>query len=618
MVSVQPVVVNKNDPHGAVHERSSQVITEDAMIGNFDQYIDDVTKQIDAGVINIKGNPWVAPVHSFVAACELNAQRAHSQRALMDATEALNLALRPMVFVWAPEKIFPGLCVKCPACNQAVKSSRWWRHKMLHGIQKQHLYVSVEYTCYGCVLSARPDRHAEEQTAPTAKRRKKQKTFLADSQDALNLLPPHVAATWQFVDTGRVLCEVGVVDIIRALATKTSWAAISDMLNEMKSTHWVANVIQEFLHLCDRFQLRPSRLTPNLPHAYRVTDSWVRNIYVRDAQQRQAEVKAELTAEVGDDVLVLDWTKDAAARCGGAYLFNVMDGNKRILLSSLTKSASPSETKPLIAQLARRGVYPKLVYVDDECCGEWPSILKTFWPNVMIRLDGMHAIRRLTKTVTCTQHPYHMRFCSALAEAVYTQDEATLARLSSARLREGYGKNVPANIRNKYVPRVIKDAPRIAASIESTIEVFERDRHEEAGHLLTAATRRAWTNLKKHVCAGCLCDPYGVSMNVFGASVAIGGDKFRIVQTIRGASALEGFHTHQKNWLGSLAHHGPDAGGALLADGALRWNRRRRCEKHAAVASVFAGGVLQRADASHRSTTGQFLYPQLRPNCAPP
>ena len=67
-----------------------------------------------------------------------------------------------------------------------------------------------------------------------------------------------------------------------------------------------------------------------------------------------------------------------------------------------------------------------------------------------------------------------------------------------------------------------------------------------------------------------------VSMNQFGEEVNIGGEKFKRIRTLRGASALEGFHNHQKQWLGCLARHAADAGSALLADGAVRWNRKRR------------------------------------------
>ena len=67
-------------------------------------------------------------------------------------------------------------------------------------------------------------------------------------------------------------------------------------------------------------------------------------------------------------------------------------------------------------------------------------------------------------------------------------------------------------------------------------------------------------------------------MHEFCAPVDIGGALFRPVRTLRGASKIEGFHAHQKQWLGAFAHHGYDGGHALLEEGALRWNRVKRRE----------------------------------------
>ena len=75
-------------------------------------------------------------------------------------------------------------------------------------------------------------------------------------------------------------------------------------------------------------------------------------------------------------------------------------------------------------KLAQRGVNPKVVYVDDECCGAWPDILHKIWPGVEIKLDIFHAILRLTKTTSSTQHPWHSRFCNDLSKAFLQQDVA--------------------------------------------------------------------------------------------------------------------------------------------------------------------------------------------------
>ena len=69
-----------------------------------------------------------------------------------------------------------------------------------------------------------------------------------------------------------------------------------------------------------------------------------------------------------------------------------------------------------------------------------------------------------------------------------------------------------------------------------------------------------------------------MQLNVYGATWTIAGEQFRVVNSKRGSSCLEGFHTHQKSWLGASATHKSDIGMALLRDGAARWNRRRRAE----------------------------------------
>ncbi len=581
-------------------------------IGTVDEYIEQLKHSIDTGSLSLQGDPWITPPNPFYVADRVNEQRRRDEERLVDAHEALSLVLRPSVFVWAPDKLLYGLRVKCPTCRVPASGARWCAHKIFHETRGQHVYITMEYICYHCQPTPRCDHFEPSSAENPGKRRRKQKSFLGDAPDAMALLPDHIASMWTFVNTGRILCQASVVDFVRAVATKTSWAAIAEAMNELKTTSWVETVSTRYLRLCEHLHVRPQGVPPTLPVKYRLSGDWVRNLYVQDAEKRQGEVTQELVAEKGDDVLVLDWTKDAAARCSNAFLFNAMDGGRRILLSVFTKTCAPCEAQPSLAALARRGVRPKLVYVDDECCGTWKLIVRDLWPDAVVRLDGMHAIMRLTQTVACTQHPWHGRFCAALSEAIYTYDIKIMAQLRKARARDGLNPNFPSCVRNKYIPRAVKDAPQIALSVEAALTSFGGE-HAEAGALLTAGTHKAWANLKLHVKAGCLCDPPEIDMNVFGEAVTIGGERFRSVRTLRGASALEGFHAHQKHWLGPLARHTSDSGAALLADGALRWNRKRHGEVSpgTAVPQVFAGGTLQVADRLCRRLTGQRLYPEL-------
>ena len=113
--------------------------------------------------------------------------------------------------------------------------------------------------------------------------------------------------------------------------------------------------------------------------------------------------------------------------------------------------------------------------------------------------------------------------------------------------------------------------------------------------------------VQKHIATGCLCDPDSVNLNACGDVESAGDYHQGGVRNSRGSSALEGFHTHQKGWLGSLAKHSTDAGAALLADGAQRWNRRVRGRRSPAesLSSVYAPGLLQAVETARKLTPGE-------------
>jgi hypothetical protein len=385
----------------------------------------------------------------------------------------------------------------------------------------------------------------------------------ADNPGVLALVPIHLKRLRNVVTAGRMLFDVEVLDHIRSMATRTSWSALADGANEMKCTNWA----RRFLDTKLKF--------PELPGNLKVSDRSLRKLYMWDANERQEAVSQELDAERGGSILMMDWTYDAAAKCSSERLFNVLSCGQKCLVSKLTKSCSPKEIEPELLKLKQRGVEPRLVYVDDHCCGVWKQLLEQFWPHVCVRLDGMHAIRRLARATTSTQHPWHGAFCRALADAIYTYDSTELGRLHRAWERAGHGSALPTHIKKLYAPRVITDPPRIIAAVQTVFCDFTNKRRFPAGDLLTAQTHSAWACLQRHVAAGCLCDPPDMELNRYGATMSVGGSDFQTVASMRGSSSLEGFHAHQKEWLGHRAIHSVEAGEALLRDGAVRWNRRR-------------------------------------------
>ena len=474
------------------------------------------------------------------------------------------------VFVWSPEHLLPGFKMTCPSCHAATGSSEWVRPRILHGVTQINYYLTCKYSCFNCVAG---------KSKAAGSRHKQRKTFMADARDVLDQLPPGLAAMHNLIDSGKIICEPTVLDFIRAMATKTSWSGIAEALNELKNRS-----LQKFLPargaVLDPACQQDDFANFEIPPAYRLSDAWVRNTYVKDGHRRQVGRTAELATETGDDILMLDWTKDAAARSSGTWLFNAMDSKRRILAFKLTNTSKPKEVEDILDSLAKRGVSPQVVYVDEECCGSWQEITGRLWPQCQVRLDPFHAMRRLSETTSSTQHPWHSEFCGKLSNAIYTYDHEIRSNLECARLRQKLSSHIPRQDLLKHVPKRIENPERIITAISMLLAEYKCRCHAVAGPLLTADTENAWLCLQRHISQGCLCDPKGVSLHqATGKQSLFGGEAFPTLRSRRGSSALEGFHAHQKQWLGALATHGQEAGNLLLEDGVTRWNRKRHREE---------------------------------------
>ena len=596
---------NPSQQHGA--EKDVSDLAPKRPVGGISAYVQEVKQQICSGRQPGLNRTMMAP-DPFQAALDINAQRHHDGESLLSSEEILNLVLRPDVVAWAPNKI-SGDQICCPTCRRPATASEWTQPRTLHTAQHCKLYMTMRYKCLHCPsgLKDKPQ---------TSKKRAAKKTFVADAPGVLSLLPAHVRTSWNFTNTGRVMCDNSVADLVRALAIKNSWSGIADAINEMKATHWVRCKIQVYLNLCASLNLRPVSINPDLPKDLKLSADWVKIFFVDDSNQRLPEITAAMSMERGDDILLLDWTCDAAARCGKAYLLNAMDSEHRVLLSQLTDTCKPYEAEVALRKLAQRGVHPKVVYVDDECCGAWPNILHKIWPDVEIRLDVLHAIMRLTKTTASTQHPWHGRFCIELSNAFHEQDQMEVNRFRRAWFRDGRGSASRRDC-NKHVPRRIASPAAIIETVDAILEQYAAQMHPEMGALTTEATQVAWKSLKPHVENNCVSEPTKIeTLAAMKSTVCIGGEMFDITRSRRGSSSLEGFHAHQKQWFGVFAHHSKAAGEALLAEGATRWNRKRRNEASAEkdrTPNVFAKRVLQGADDLHVQLTAERLYPTLAP-----
>ena len=417
-------------------------------------YVQRLQDDISNGRLLLNGSPWVVPEDAFQAASRSNERRSAARGNVITPDEALNLILRPTVFVWAPQKLVPELSLRCPHCARPTTKVRWCRARVLHRIDGQCVYVATRHTCQKCV--ANPRHHDA--------------SFQSDAPDVIANLPESLQQLWGFVDTGRTLIDAELANFCYGMSIRSSWATVASIVHEMKTTRWMRAATVRYLKLCEMLNLLPTATPKELPVEYRLREEWVRELCIREFHRKEPETFQELSAERGDEVLVFDWTKDAASRCGGKFMFNAMSGGRKVLASAITHAGKPHEVESVVRSLASRGVEPKVAYVDDECCGAWRALLQNIWPAVAVRLDGFHAITRLTRTTTSTQHPWHGAFCKKLSDALYTYDAGEWHRLQEARAKAGLSKVLPKWAKAKYIPRVIVDGEDIEKAIGFVID----------------------------------------------------------------------------------------------------------------------------------------------------
>ena len=312
-------------------------------------YVQKLQSDISSDRLLLCSNPWVVPDDAFQVARRINDVRSAAMEDPIGPDEARHLVLRPTVFVWAPLKLLPGLSLSCPHCARRATKVRWCRIRVMHRIDGQCLYLATRHTCEKCVANP---QHRDV-------------SFQSDTPEVIASLPESVQQLWSFIDTGRVLVDVELANFCCAMSTKSSWATIASIVNEMKMTRWMRESTVRYLKLCETLDVHPAETPKELPSEYKVSEKWVRELCIREFRCKKAETFRELAAEQGDDVIVFDWIHGAASRCNATVMFNAISGGRKVLASALTNTCGPHEVEALVRSLANRGIKPKVAYVDD-------------------------------------------------------------------------------------------------------------------------------------------------------------------------------------------------------------------------------------------------------------
>ncbi|KAM7009682.1 uncharacterized protein LKV04_001620 [Tautogolabrus adspersus] len=261
------------------------------------------------------------------------------------------------------------------------------------------------------------------------------------------------------LDVDRYACDMRVIRFLRERALGNSPTRLVRQLRENHREEWLKRLCR-FLGACSDFVGRPSLFPvvfqdPPEPVAI-PTYKWMLAVYGRDILSRLEHIKASITSTFGS-ILKMDSTKKITRKLPGVakgttvWLSSVSNKVGQILISVLTAQEG-SGLDLMVADLIRRyreaGVAPpKLLYVDYGCCkkdGEETKLKASGgWPDVVVKLDIYHFMRRLASGCTKDAHPLYPIFMARLSSCIFEWDAGDVALLRRVKREQLKLEGVP-------------------------------------------------------------------------------------------------------------------------------------------------------------------------------
>ena len=342
---------------------------------------------------------------------------------------------RTPVICWMPRRFwqFEFSCVKCKG---KLKSKGPYPHVRHVYTMKGCSYLVGEYM--GCKAS---DCNS---------------TYISWDQRILEQLPSHFRCRLTVCLTYKYACESSVVSFLRSRTQGNSPTAFQNILLEIHSEEYLRKC-QVYLAECARDKSSRARLhLPPLEYA-RPPEfkglpkaAWFLVVYVRDVFERLSVIKCSLASVYGS-ILKIDSTKKTVKKLAGhaqgsaSWVTNVGNERGEVLSVVVTSSESSRSLQPMVDGLVARyerasQAPPVVIYTDRDCCSTAtrPKISALFgaWPQLKVRLDLWHWIRRLAAGCTAESHPLYSVFMGRLSYCIFVWDDEDLKLLRRAKKAE--------------------------------------------------------------------------------------------------------------------------------------------------------------------------------------
>ena len=280
-----------------------------------------------------------------------------------------------------------------------------------------------------------------------------------------------------------------------------------------------------------------------------------------------------------------------SARKTASWCTNVGNEHGQVLMSVLTDTEGDGlddMAEGLMDRyIASNTPPPKVLYVDRDCCSTRSKQQFHKFPNMVIRLDIWHFMRRLAMACCSESHALYGTFMLRLSGAIFEWDpddmaklyEAKEAQLSSSGILAAQHADIAKYISKKesatHCKRRTQGSEECLGLIEQLLETFSSDLGKDTmGIPLLDADRtwQIWDQQKRHL--PCIQDPQGINLYTCTGHITKGNVKLPTYRCARGSTSLESFHLHIARFIpGSTANDTTFQ--AYLLEGMVRWNQDR-------------------------------------------
>ncbi|CAM4510591.1 unnamed protein product [Leuciscus chuanchicus] len=406
-------------------------------------------------------------------------------------------------------------------------------------------------------------------------------SYLSSGNAILDQLDLPHRSEFCIILTRKYACDIRVIRLMRERTLGNSCTRLAKQLKENHSEEWLQRLSRYFGDCAD-FMDRPSLFPvvcqePPEPVAV-PTNKWLMTVYAKDIMSRMDHIKARITFVFGY-VLKMDSTKKITRKLSGAAkgtaLWVTSVGNElgQILISVLTAQEGPG-LDVMVVDLIRRYSQaamppPKLLYVDTGCCmetGGQTKLQKRFGglPDLNIRLDIYHFMRRLAAGCTTDAHPLYPIFMARLSVCIFewdTEDVTLLRRSKRLHLQQEGVPGITDAMVDKNISKeeLALHCRRRTRGQETTIRLIDHLLQELMGEkgkdllgvplLDRVRMEHIWYLQKRHV--KCIQDVPGVApYTETGTMTTNEGLVLKNYRCARGSTSLESFHLHLNRYKG--------------------------------------------------------------------